>query len=59
MLKGYRTVIVNLLAAIVPVLQLSGADLGLTGHGLAIYMMVVNVANLALRAVTNTPVGTK
>lgn len=59
MLKGYRTVIVNLLAAIVPVLQVSGVELGLTGNSMAVYMVVVNVLNIAIRAVTTTAIGNK
>lgn len=55
-MKGYKTVIFNVLAAIVPVLEVSGTDLGLDGTGLAIYGLGVTIANLVLRFLTTTPV---
>lgn len=56
MFKGWKTVLFNILAAIVPVLEVSGADLGLDGTGLAFYGLGVTIANLVLRFVTTTPV---
>lgn len=56
MLKGKRTVIFNVLAAILPVLEVSGADLGLEGDALAIYALAITVFNVILRGLTNTPV---
>ena len=58
-MKGYRTVLFNIAAAVLPVLELSGQDLGLTGNGLAYYTVAITVANLVLRSVTSTPVGKK
>lgn len=58
-MKGYRTVIFNVLAAILPVLEASGQDLGLTGQNLAYYGLAVTVGNIVLRFFTTTPVGSK
>ena len=55
-MKGWKTVLFNVLAAIVPVLEVSGTDLGLDGTGLAVYGLGVTVANLVLRFLTSTPV---
>lgn len=59
MLKGYKTVIFNILAAIIPVLEVSGAELGLEGQGLALYGLAVTIGNIVLRFFTNTPIGQK
>lgn len=56
MLKGWKTVLFNVLAAIIPVLEVSGQDLGLDGNGLAFYGLGITVANLVLRFVTTSPV---
>ena len=57
-MKGYRTLIFNLLAAIVAVLQATGAvDIGLTGNAAVIYGIAVPVANMILRSITNTSMG--
>lgn len=58
-MKGFKTVIFNVLAAIIPVLEVAGADLGLEGQGLAYYGLGVTIANLILRFVTTTPVFNK
>lgn len=58
-MKGWRTILFNMAAAIVPVLQVSGTDMGLHGQGLALYALGVNAVNIFLRSVTTTPVGTK
>jgi len=58
-MKGWRTVLFNIGAAIVPVLEASGADLGLTGNNLALYTLGVTIANIVLRFLTSTPVGMK
>ena len=57
MLKGYKTVIFNIVAAIMPVLEASGADLGLTGQGLALYGLGITIGNIVLRYLTTTPIG--
>ena len=57
-MKGYRTLIFNLLAAIIPVLQATGAaDLGLTGNVAMIYGIAIPIINIILRSITNTPLG--
>ena len=56
MITGWKTVLFNVLAAIVPVLEVSGADLGLEGSALAFYGLGVTIVNLVLRFVTSTPV---
>lgn len=59
MIKGYKTVIFNVLAAILPVMEAAGADLGLEGNGLALYALAVTIGNVVLRFFTTTPIGTK
>ncbi len=58
-MKGWRTVFFNLAAAIVPVLQVAGTDLGLHGQGLAVYALGVNAAKPLLRSGTTTPLGSR
>lgn len=56
-MKGWKTVIFNVLAAILPVLEASGGDLGLQGQSLAYYTLGVTIGNLVLRFFTSTPIG--
>lgn len=56
-MKGWKTVVFNVLASILPVLEVAGADLGLEGAALAYYGLGVTVANVILRFFTTTPVG--
>ena len=57
-MKGYRTLLLNLAATVLPVLQ--GLDVTALGSsGMAIYAGVIAVANIALRFLTTTPVGEK
>lgn len=58
-MKGWRTVLFNIAAAVVPILETAGADLGLEGQGLAIYGLGVAVVNIVLRFFTTTPFGKK
>jgi hypothetical protein len=60
MLKGYKTLIVNLLLAIAPVLEATNAvDIGLTGIGASLYSVAVVIVNIGLRVLTTTPIGKK
>lgn len=57
-MKGYRTLILNLVLAIAPVIQATGAaDLGLNGQAEEYYTLAVTVLNLIMRVLTTTPVG--
>ena len=59
-MKGWRTLLVNIALAILPVLQATGAaDIGLTGIWATVYGAVVAVANIGLRIITTGPIGTK
>ncbi len=59
-MKGYRTLAINILLAIAPVLQATGAaDLGLSGHAAEIYALFITAVNFGLRLITSTPVGQK
>ena len=59
-MKGWRTLGFNILMAIAPVLQATGAaDLGLTGNSAAVYASVITLINMGLRFITTTPVGKK
>ena len=56
MITGWKTVGFNVLAAILPVLEVSGVELGLEGNALALYGLGVTVGNVILRFFTKTPV---
>lgn len=57
-MKGYRTLLLNLAAAVLPVLQ--GLDVTALGSGgMAVYAGVLAIANIGLRLLTTTPVGGK
>lgn len=57
-LKGFRTLLVNLALAVLPVLESTNVtDLGLEGAYASIYGALVAGINLMLRLVTTTPVG--
>lgn len=58
-MRGYKTVLFNILAAIMPILEASGADLGLTGQNATYYALFITFINLVLRAFTTTPIGSK
>lgn len=57
MIKGWKTVVFNVLASIMPVLEVAGVDLGLEGDKLALYGLGVTVANIVLRYFTSTAIG--
>jgi hypothetical protein len=57
MLKGYKTILFNLLAALVPLLELTEMREVIPDNYLPIYMLAVAMGNLYLRTVTTTPVG--
>jgi hypothetical protein len=57
MLKGYKTILFNLLAALVPLLELTEMREVIPDNYLPIYMLAVARGNLYLRTVTTTPVG--
>lgn len=57
MIKGYRTLIFNLLSAIIPVMEIFGVNLGLEGFFIKAYYLIIIGGNIYLRFVTNTAVG--
>ena len=57
MLKGYKTVIFNVLAAVVPIMELTELSTVVPDHYLPFYMLVIAMGNMYLRTVTTTPVG--
>jgi hypothetical protein len=57
MLKGYKTILFNLMAALVPLLELTEMREVIPDNYLPIYMLAVAMGNLYLRTVTTTPVG--
>ena len=60
MLKGYKTLLINIGLAIAPVLEATNAvELGLTGNAATIYGLFIAVINIGLRTVTTTPIGKK
>lgn len=55
-MKGWKIFLFNIGAAIFPVLQAGGVDLGLSPHGMAIYGIATAAVNIALRFFTSTPI---
>lgn len=58
-LKGWRTILANVLFAILPIVELTEFKAVLPQHWLPWYALAVVLANMALRWVTTTPVGRK
>lgn len=58
-MKGWRTIAFNVLAAIVPILELTELRAVIPAEWLPWYMLGVVLANMALRYVTTTPMGRK
>ena len=58
-LKGWRTLVVNLLLAVMPVLELSELANVLPDNWLPWYALIIALGNMALRTITTTPVGAK
>jgi hypothetical protein len=56
-MKGYRTILANVLFAVVPVLSLTEWMSVIPASYLPYWMLFVAVANVLLRAITTTPVG--
>jgi len=59
MLKGYKTIAFNLLASVVPLLELTEIKSIVPDDQMPLYLFVVAGVNLLLRYLTNTPVGKK
>lgn len=57
MLKGYKTLVFNLLAAVVPLLELTELKAVVPDDYMPIYMLVVALGNVYLRTITTSPVG--
>jgi hypothetical protein len=59
-MKGYRTLIFNILSAILGVLAATDpSGLGLTENQSGVLVTGVAVGNILLRAITTTPIGKK
>lgn len=56
-LKGWRTVAVNVCAAVMPILELSEMTQIMPPGWLPYYTIALTAVNLWLRAVTSTPIG--
>lgn len=59
MLKGYKTVIFNTIAALVPLMELTELKAVVPDNYMPYYILVVALGNLYLRMVTTTPLGKK
>ncbi len=57
MLKGYKTIIFNMLAAVVPLMELTELKAVIPDNYLPFYVLAIAMGNLYLRSVTTTPVG--
>lgn len=58
-LKGWRTVLVNLIAALLPLMEQFGLGEYIPDRFMVWYVLALIVLNLVLRMVTDTPVGKK
>lgn len=58
-LKGWRTVLANILFAVLPLLELTEWRQVLPPDWLPWYVLGVAVANMVLRSMTTTPMGRK
>lgn len=58
-MKGYRTIVANVLFAVLPVVELTEFRDVLPPDWLPWYSLAVVLANMALRLVTTTKVGAK
>lgn len=58
-MQGYKTVIFNFLAVILPALESVDLTHILTSQQLATYGVVVGMVNILLRSYTTTPIFTK
>ncbi len=58
-MKGFRTLGFNLFAAVLPVMQAADLTDVLDAQGMSIYGIVITIANIALRVMTNTPITKK
>ncbi len=58
-MKGFRTIGFNILAAILPILEAADLTDTFGTNGMAIYGVIMAAANIYLRSVTTTPLGTK
>lgn len=59
MLKGYRTVILNILLAIIPALDGMDVTHILSPAGQSVYTCIVPIANIILRFYTTSPIFNK
>jgi hypothetical protein len=59
MFKGWKTVTFNVLAAIVPILELTEMKGIVPEEYLPFYALAVAMGNVYLRSITSTPVGKK
>ena len=58
-MKGFRTIIANILMAVVPIMELTEFRDVLPVEWIPWYALGMVFVNIALRYVTTTPVGTK
>lgn len=57
MLKGYRTIILNALASVLPVLELTEWYAVLPDDWVPYYVLALALLNMWMRSITTTPVG--
>lgn len=56
-MKGYRTIIFNVLSAVVPILSLTEWHAIIPVEYLPYWMLFVAIGNTVLRTITTTPIG--
>lgn len=57
--KGYRTWVINILLALMPILEMTEILDILPDSYTSVYAVAIAVVNLYLRSITTTPVGKK
>ena len=55
--KGYKTIIFNVLAAVIPIMELTELSAVIPSNYLPFYVLAIALGNMYLRTVTTTPVG--
>ena len=55
--KGYKTIIFNVLATVLPILELTELTAVIPANYLPFYVLAIALGNMCLRSVTTTPLG--
>ena len=59
LLKGWKTIVFNLFAAVIPIMELAEVNSIVPDKYHMYYALVVTLGNMYLRSITSTAMGTK